>query len=386
MELLINELQQMNIQYAIKGEVKTKLVEILPLLTKDKLNLLAGNYEIKGRSKLKKQELADAIQASITDVQELNLALLMATSNEWELVQKLLAVPYLQDDAMPPGSTFFLINTGLLYSFYDQDKLYYVLPEEVKETYAKVAGGELLQERERVQQVGSYILAAMNLYGVCPFDQFLAIYNAQNEDRLDEAVLSRICHLLTRREQSWHVADGRLVADYYDNDNQDELTELLASVAGKPYYIPDRKEFLQYAEYGYYEETPQLAGLEQYILEYLSRDKELVHDLISEIQFECSMSKPIEEIMMGFEDRGIEISTREQLEMVIHLVINVYNNTRMWSNAGFKPVELGASGSGAATDPLRNLVPSKQQAVSAKIGRNEPCPCGSGKKYKKCCG
>jgi hypothetical protein len=26
------------------------------------------------------------------------------------------------------------------------------------------------------------------------------------------------------------------------------------------------------------------------------------------------------------------------------------------------------------------------QRVSTKIGRNEPCPCGSGKKYKKCCG
>lgn len=25
-------------------------------------------------------------------------------------------------------------------------------------------------------------------------------------------------------------------------------------------------------------------------------------------------------------------------------------------------------------------------AVSNKIGRNDPCPCGSGKKYKKCCG
>lgn len=24
--------------------------------------------------------------------------------------------------------------------------------------------------------------------------------------------------------------------------------------------------------------------------------------------------------------------------------------------------------------------------VSSKIGRNEPCPCGSGAKYKKCCG
>ena len=24
--------------------------------------------------------------------------------------------------------------------------------------------------------------------------------------------------------------------------------------------------------------------------------------------------------------------------------------------------------------------------TEAKIGRNDPCPCGSGKKYKKCCG
>jgi preprotein translocase subunit SecA len=29
-----------------------------------------------------------------------------------------------------------------------------------------------------------------------------------------------------------------------------------------------------------------------------------------------------------------------------------------------------------------------QQVVrgAAKVGRNDPCPCGSGKKYKKCCG
>jgi hypothetical protein len=27
-----------------------------------------------------------------------------------------------------------------------------------------------------------------------------------------------------------------------------------------------------------------------------------------------------------------------------------------------------------------------KQAVSDKVGRNDPCPCGSGKKYKKCCG
>lgn len=29
--------------------------------------------------------------------------------------------------------------------------------------------------------------------------------------------------------------------------------------------------------------------------------------------------------------------------------------------------------------------PRMEPLVSNKIGRNDPCPCGSGKKYKKCC-
>ncbi|MDR3221318.1 MAG: DUF1186 domain-containing protein [Candidatus Accumulibacter sp.] len=36
------------------------------------------------------------------------------------------------------------------------------------------------------------------------------------------------------------------------------------------------------------------------------------------------------------------------------------------------------------TSPPEDVPPDK--AVSPKPGRNDPCPCGSGKKYKKCCG
>jgi SWIM/SEC-C metal-binding protein len=32
------------------------------------------------------------------------------------------------------------------------------------------------------------------------------------------------------------------------------------------------------------------------------------------------------------------------------------------------------------------LNPSKPKVAEKKVRRNEPCPCGSGKKYKKCCG
>ena len=38
------------------------------------------------------------------------------------------------------------------------------------------------------------------------------------------------------------------------------------------------------------------------------------------------------------------------------------------------------------TDLETLLNPIKPKIVEKKVGRNEPCPCGSGKKYKKCCG
>jgi preprotein translocase subunit SecA len=47
-----------------------------------------------------------------------------------------------------------------------------------------------------------------------------------------------------------------------------------------------------------------------------------------------------------------------------------------------KEQDLVFSGSGDAEPPKRKPVKRKEK----KVGRNAPCPCGSGKKYKKCCG
>ena len=33
-----------------------------------------------------------------------------------------------------------------------------------------------------------------------------------------------------------------------------------------------------------------------------------------------------------------------------------------------------------------NIITETVKRDGEKIGRNDPCPCGSGKKYKKCCG
>ncbi len=41
---------------------------------------------------------------------------------------------------------------------------------------------------------------------------------------------------------------------------------------------------------------------------------------------------------------------------------------------------------GERRDEIRKDFNRTRIAVSNKVGRNDPCPCGSGKKYKKCCG
>jgi len=48
--------------------------------------------------------------------------------------------------------------------------------------------------------------------------------------------------------------------------------------------------------------------------------------------------------------------------------------------------ELVTESNGVPTDDLRELQKATPVRVEQKIGRNDPCPCGSGKKYKNCHG
>lgn len=40
----------------------------------------------------------------------------------------------------------------------------------------------------------------------------------------------------------------------------------------------------------------------------------------------------------------------------------------------------------AAKKTVKKTAAKKKTEPEIKVGRNDPCPCGSGKKYKKCCG
>lgn len=67
------------------------------------------------------------------------------------------------------------------------------------------------------------------------------------------------------------------------------------------------------------------------------------------------------------------------LDKITRQINHLWNNTRMLLNRGFTPNEV-------ARQKDKSNVINFQEVRKNKVYPNDPCPCGSGKKYKKCCG
>jgi preprotein translocase subunit SecA len=83
-----------------------------------------------------------------------------------------------------------------------------------------------------------------------------------------------------------------------------------------------------------------------------------------------------------FEDMMRQIRA-EVVHHVFHLNIEHFNQVEFERKRERELEQISMMG---PEDPEGDHAHEHEQAHSDKIGRNEDCPCGSGKKYKKCCG
>lgn len=90
-------------------------------------------------------------------------------------------------------------------------------------------------------------------------------------------------------------------------------------------------------------------------------------------------NKKVEEILLA----GYERSGLRDREYVIERLITLYEEMDESEKVKeFKKIFASLQ----RALPKDSKIPISTPAKSEKNGRNSPCPCGSGKKYKKCCG
>lgn len=322
-------IEELNMRHAIIDSHATKLNDILRKLSRERLNRMAGDYRVAGRSKMNKEALAEALCDSILDKDRMRKTLLSITSEEDKLVNRLAEAECVQGPSLIPGSYLYLMDNGLLYSFYDQESLVYVIPEDIKNPYREIwKQPSFREEWNRRNIVLRYIEAAVHLYGICPMDKLIEIYNEQQDRPITEREMFRMLIDLLDRPSSWSFSQNCFISDYFE-DSLDEQVALLRRTEGKPYYIPEQAELLRYSSSDYFEKTPQLERLKSYILRKLCKDATIAEYVVDDIQLACSMEAPLKDIIYELERRDILFSSMEQAKDVVALIVDVYNHTVM---------------------------------------------------------
>ncbi|MBD8501064.1 YecA family protein [Paenibacillus arenosi] len=376
--------REINRDYVLEHVSNFELGHVLMQHTKKMLMQKAIIHGIAGRSKMKKPELISALVKVISDPNVLQETMLLLEKEEYDFYQDVMRAKTGILCEIMPFKLRFLIDRGIVNCIWHDDTQYeYFIPLETKEAVKKLDWHHLFKSREDQQEILKYIKSAVNLYGACKPELVVQLYNAHHMNQITEQKLCEVDSFCSQRLQSFYWHDDYFVSDYFEDATMHELDDLLARSKGKPYYMPEKEIFVQYAASDYYEITPQLLKLKRFIQKELRQNEENADYIIDDIQLVCSMELPMQQAIDEITSRGIDFKNYDQVQKVASLVIDVYNHTRIWSNCGYTPVELRALSN---RDDVAASGGSKQHANVFKIGRNEPCVCGSGKKHKKCCG
>ena len=227
-----------------------------------------------------------------------------------------------------------------------------------------------------------YISAMVNLYGIVPFEQVAKVISSQHEESITEEEIRKWIQDPFAGGVAKAALQKRFVYEYGESFFVGEwimefeaFDEHWLAQQGKPYYVPEREELLKWSDPAYFEKPKEFFFLKQYIETiFPGVSSEQVEGIAEDLQMMAEDPFSLERIIGEFERMGLELTESGQLKKLAELVMDLHNHTRLQINRGYTPHELFQEEKGS-------LLP-----LTGKIGRNDPCLCGSGKKYKKCCG
>ena len=142
------------------------------------------------------------------------------------------------------------------------------------------------------------------------------------------------------------------------------MRDLLRQCGGKPRYIPEKDELLRYADWDYYERTPQMDALTAFLMNEGHQSRRDAEEIAGEIQYACVVEAGMEQIFDILSDYGAELDD-SAVEAFVKVMMSVKNNTRLWANKGHTPNELAALYyRGAPAAPGEKMTGNSQKRVT----------------------
>lgn len=267
-------------------------------------------------------------------------------------------------------------------------------------------------EEETIHLITQYVEAAGRLYGLISLFALQHIYTSQNGpvedmDFITAAMIgSATYHSCTIRPRDDMPMDTpaqaliayEVVADYlFVDDEKRDIRNLRNGQRGKPLKQLPKAEFLKYADPCYFPSTPQQAAMLKYLrkwTERLSMDPETFCYCLQSV---IVTDAPTDEVFRLAGESGLVFKNAGEMQEFALLYQQLNNHTHKHVNRGHTPDALFMQSPRGQRLAERNApenqmslfeLPAKKPKLTLTGAplRNAPCPCGSGRKYKNCCG
>lgn len=355
------------------------LKEVYAGYRKDDLLAIARLYGFRGYSKYNKKELAEWLAGHLLDTANMRRAFKSLTRDEMEHFEAAMEGCGFMSEELVSESAFLCT-----YGAYNNAIGTLLIPKDVREQYQKICTPEFREELERDWRIADYCASAVYLYGIVPVGKLAEICRGYGEDIIEDDIYAL--------SGAWdgEIGEGRIQGELLIGEQflEDELyRRVLKDQGDVPYYIPEtREEFLKYGENFCQEPDGHTERFivylqDRYQMEY-SEALTAFHVMQSAIQANIQISELVDILEDILDGHYKKFKGAKNIKEAKDQLKNLQNYTRILRYRGHTKQE------------YRNLQGAEQVQSgkvilfpgSKKIYPNDPCPCGSGKKYKKCCG
>lgn len=332
----------------------------------------------KGLSKLDKEGLINKLVEYTLDEKNAWNYILFLTDIEYDYLVKLYKNGSVSLKNIPDyNNVKGLLQTG--YCYLEENKL--TLIEEAKATLKPLVTLKKQETHAKIHWIIECLDCADVLYAKYSLANALALVN-QNpnyKDMIQEELLNVVKTLPENVIGFKYNSDEKtFVSDYYDKETLAVITERQAN---KPFVViaPQFINTLYSYDVIINDKYLALANKLNELLDDQDRASEITVGLNRTALFGQDYNTYIKNVV-----EGLSSLSANTINEVVALMSECYNSTPSVLNRGASPADLFNQAQRQSTP--RAINKPKTFVNTNKVGRNDPCPCGSGKKYKKCCG
>ncbi|MGV8981061.1 SEC-C metal-binding domain-containing protein [Clostridium sp.] len=353
-----------------RGKFTHELRELLECNTKTELSKIAMILNTTKISKLNKGQLVERLLEVYEG--EITKALYLIDSERFEFLKNIAdkgGYISFEDHDFAPNPEYFL-EYGFVFATRGEDGIYLIMPNETINAIKSLDNDEHSKILAKNTEIVKLFWGMTYNYGVLFIEDFIRMLNNYVDYSLEETDFYGII-VSAAYYNNGYILQGNIANSIMvPPEDVIHIINTRENISGdSDFCIIKKDELLESSNEEYLIENKISMRLKRYLKNNWKMDDSHIEmvtiNLYSDIQ-ENEKEEIIENIIATLRE-----ASGNDIEKLLVEINSFLNNTRLWRLKGYTLNELNLDHNSTSTP---------------KIGRNDPCICGSGEKYKKCCG